>query len=153
MIQTKEPALRDAVPCPQRTSRIGIITGLVSSQGQKSLCANCFNCSCDWVHIGKPVDGWTAEPSKIYCKGWAVSKCPEFAPFPIRKNDHAEVHVDFRKRCKICGASLPRMRRTYCSDACYRKGMRLKDMERIKKKGNPAECGPSEHPEVVWIEL
>lgn len=42
---------------------------------------------CSWSREGKPVEGWTAEPSKIkhsdasgigYCRSYHVISCPQF---------------------------------------------------------------------------
>lgn len=48
------------------------------NQGEKkSLCGDCRICTCTWMLCGKPVEGWTAEPSQLYKNGWIVLDCPE----------------------------------------------------------------------------
>lgn len=49
-----------------------------------SICADCAVCTCAWAY-GRPVRGWTAEPSALYPGGWRVRECPEFVPMRRRR--------------------------------------------------------------------
>jgi len=48
-----------------------------SPSEKKSLCNICSVCTCSWMLCGEPVEGWVAEPSKLYKDGWVVLRCPE----------------------------------------------------------------------------
>lgn len=95
---------------------------------ETSLCGHCETCTCSWLQKNKQVDGWTAEPSKIYENGWAVHQCPEYKPFPKRKTDHLEVKEPLGKRCRVCGAYIAKdnPRKKFCSGECERKWDRLR---------------------------
>lgn len=52
-----------------------------------SICSACQVCTCQWAY-GKPVPGWTAEPSDLYKTGYRVLDCPQFIPMPNRVSDN-----------------------------------------------------------------
>lgn len=54
-------------------------------EAERSLCGKCGQYTCPWIHEGKPVPGWEAEPSTLYPDGWCVHSCRLFIPLPDRK--------------------------------------------------------------------
>lgn len=55
------------------------------AQDKPTLCWSCENacCGCSWSRSFKPVDGWTAVPTKVFAKtdfiaSYRVMKCPQY---------------------------------------------------------------------------
>lgn len=60
--------------------------------GMSKFCNICATCvypiaDCEWLHKGKPVEGWTAEPSMVMRCGvpmptYHITGCPKYIPHP-----------------------------------------------------------------------
>lgn len=56
---------------------------------QCNICATCVYpiADCEWLHSGKMVEGWTAEPSVVNSCGvplrtYHITGCPKYIPHP-----------------------------------------------------------------------
>lgn len=77
---------------------------IIAHGKQKQLCAECGKAcgGCRWSDKLMPVDGWNAEPSKIYINkhkpvdSFHVIECPEYVPDRKKNVDHLSIDAAYR---------------------------------------------------------
>ena len=71
-------------------------------------CGNACNSGCTWSAFAQPVDGWTAQKTRM---GWLVIQCPEFVDDTKYKSNPQNIDND--GAMKLLEAMMRQMREDY----------------------------------------